>query len=297
VLPFSVEAEEDKYLGDGITEEIITGLSMNRSLIVIARDSASRYRGAGASTTAAAELGVRYIVSGSVGRVPAGFKINVELIDTGVKPYPVIWRPPRPFTFEGADKELFTLQSKIAARIAAEIDPSIREAEIQRSRGSSAVGAYDYVLRGISMQFEEVENFKRAGDYFRQAIDIDPNYAQAHAHLARWHSLCVGEGRSESTDEDRRMAGYYADRAVMLDSRDAWVLATAGHIKSFLYKDFDRALGMFDQALQLNPISVTALFRSGTTLAYIGRGDEALERVHNAMQLSPFDYQTTKSCG
>lgn len=296
VLPFSVDPESDKYLGDGITEEIITGLSMNRSLIVIARDSARRYRGTGASAIAAAELGVRYIVSGSVERVPPGFKIDVELIDTGVKPYPVLWRPPRPFTFKGADADLFALLSQIAAKITAEIDPSIREAEIQRARRSPAVGAYDYVLRGISMQFEEIDDFKRAGDYFRRAIEIDPNYAQAHAHLARWHSLHVGEGRSESTANDRRMAGLMAERAAKLDGRDAWVLATAGHIKSFLFKQFDEALDMFERALHLNPISVTALFRSGTTLAYLGRGEEALERVHNAMQLSPFDYQTFSFC-
>ena len=92
------------------------------------------------------------------------------------------------------------------------------------------------------------------------------------------------------------MAGLLADRAAKLDGRDAWVLATTGHIKSFLFKEFDEALDMFERALQLNPISVTALFRSGTTLAYLGRGAEALERVHNAMQLSPFDYQTFSFC-
>ena len=87
------------------------------------------------------------------------------------------------------------------------------------------------------------------------------------------------------------MAGHHAGLAVRFDRLDAWVLATAGHIWSFLYKDFDKAREMFAEALLLNPISVTALFRSGTTLAYIGRGDEALERVENAMRLSPSDHQ------
>lgn len=293
VLPFDSGATEtNTYFGDGITEEIITGLSMNRSLFVIARDSALRFRGAGASTTAAAELGVRYILVGSVRRFPARLKINVELIDTDVNR--VIWAD----GFEGADDDLFTFQSQISARITAAIDPSIREAEIQRirSRPTKVFGAYECVLRGISVQFGEEPDFEHAGECFRRAVEIDPRYAQAHAHLARWHSLRVGEGRSDSPDEDRSIAERLSRRAIELDPRDAWALATAGHIQSFLYKRFAAALDMFDQALQLNPNSVTAWSRSGTTLAYVGRGEEALERVRNAMRLSPLDHQTFSFC-
>lgn len=293
VLPFdSGPTETDTYFGDGITEEIITGLSMNRSLFVIARDSALRFRGAGASTAAAAELGVRYILVGSVRRLPPRLKINVELIDTGVNR--VIWAD----GFEGSDDDLFTFQSQIAARITAAIDPSIREAEIQRvrSRPTNVFGAYDCVLRGISVQFGEEQDFEHAGECFRRAIEIDPRYAQAHSHLARWHSLRVGEGRSNTPDEDRSMADRLSLRAIELDPRDAWVLATAGHIQSFLHKRFAAALDMFDQALRLNPNSVTAWSRSGTTLAYVGRGEEALERVRNAIRLSPFDHQTFSFC-
>lgn len=296
VLPFdSGAAETDTYFGDGITEEIITGLSMNRSLIVIARDSALRFRGAGASTTAAAQLGVRYILVGSVRRFPPRLRINVELIDTGAGVNQVIWSP-KPF--EGTDDDLFTFQSQIASMITAAIDPSIREAEIQRirSRPTEVFGAYECVLRGISVQFGEALDFEHAGECFRRAIEIDPLYAQAHAHLARWHSLRVGEGRSESPDEDRSIADRLSRRAIELDPRDAWVLATAGHIQSFLHKRFAVALDMFDQALRLNPNNVTAWSRSGTTLAYVGRGDDALERVRNAMRLSPFDHQTFSFC-
>ena len=293
VLPFdSGAAETDTYFGDGITEEIITGLSMNRSLFVIARDSALRFRGAGASTTAAAALGVRYILVGSVRRLPPRLKINVELIDTGVNR--VIWAD----GFEGADDDLFAFQSQIAARITAAIDPSIREAEIQRIRGrpTNVFGAYDCVLRGISVQFGEVQDFELAGECFRRAIEIDPRYAQAHAHLARWHSLRFAEGRSDAPDKDRNIADRLSQRAIELDPRDAWILATAGHIQSFLHKRFAAALDMFDQALRLNPNNVTAWSRSGTTLAYVGRGEEALERVRNAMRLSPFDHQTFSFC-
>jgi len=295
VLPFDTGGvESDTYFGDGITEEIITGLSLNRSLFVIARDSARRFRGAGASASAAAELGVRYILVGSVRRLPPQFKITVELIDTSVGR--VIWSPP---PFIGADADIFAFQSQIAAKITAAIDPSIREAEIQRirTRPTNVFGAYEFVLRGLSVQFgEDKRDFEQAGECFRRAIEIDPSYAQAHAHLARWHSLRIGEGRSDSSDEDRLLSDRLARRAIELDPRDAWVLATAGHIQSFLHKRFAAAMDMFDEALRVNPNSVTAWSRSGTTLAYIGRGEEALERVRNATLLSPFDHQTFSFC-
>lgn len=300
VLPFSVDADENKYFGDGITEEIITGLSTNRSLIVIARDSALRYRGEGASITAAVELKVRYIVVGSVRRASPYLRINVELIDAGAGLNHVIWSD----SFKGSDDNLFTFQSQIAARITAAIDPSIREAEIQRvqaiqrvqSRPPAVFGAYEWVLRGIGAQFGKVQDFEFAGECFHHAIEIDSNYAQAHAHLARWYSLRVGEGRSTDQDKDRIKADEYSRTAIDLDKRDAWILATAGHIQSFLFKNFDEAFDMFDQALGLNQNSVTAWSRKGTSLAYVGRGDEALKHVENAMQLSPFDHQMFSFC-
>lgn len=293
VLPFDSGEGADTYFGDGITEEIITGLSMNRSLFVIARDSALRFRGAGASAQAAAELGVRYILVGSVRRLPPRLKINVELIDTSLNR--VIWSPP---PFVGADNDLFTFQSEIAAQITGAIDPRIREAEIQRirSRPTHVFGAYECVLRGMSVQFEEQQDFEHAGECFRRAIEIDPGYAQAYAHLARWHSLRVGEGRSATPDHDRKEAERLAGRAIELDPRDAWALATAGHIQSFLHKRYAKALDMFDEALRLNPNCVMAWCRSGTTLAYVGRGEEAIVRVRNAMRLSPFDHQMFSFC-
>jgi len=296
VLPFNIDGTDQYgFFGEGITEEIITGLSTNRSLLVIARDSALRFRGPGASTRAAAQLGVRYVLVGSVHRLPPELKINVELLDTSISPVnPVIWS----HSFEGREDDLFSFQSDIAAQITAAIDPSIREAEIQRvlRKPTEVFGAYEYVLRGLAVQFGEKRDADEAGIFFRRAVEIDPRYAQAHAHLARWHSLRVGEGRSDSPGKDRAIADALSRRAIELDPRDAWVLATAGHIQSFLHKRFAAALDMFEQALRLNPNSVTAWSRSGTTLAYIGRGEEALERVRNAMRLSPFDHQTFSFC-
>ncbi len=290
VLPFDTGGPEaDAYFGDGMTEEIITALSLNRALFVIARNSTLRFRGAKGAAEAAAELGVRYILVGSVRRHASRLRINAELTDSGVNR--VIWAD----RFEGVDDDLFTFQAQIAARISAAIDPRVQEAEIERLRGrpTESFGAYDCLLRGISLLFGVEEgDFARAGELFRRATEMDQGYALAHGYLAWWYALRVGEGRTEVLDADRESAGRLFRRAVELDPRDAWILALAGHHESFLFKRFAVGTQMLDQALQLNPNCAAAWARSGTTLAYVGRGDEALERVSNAMRLSPFDQQS-----
>lgn len=288
VLPFGVEAAEaDPYFGDGMTEEIITALAVNRSLFVIARNSTLRYRSSThAPADIAAELGVRYLLVGSIRRMQNRLRINTELVDASANR--IIWAE----RFDGADEDLFAFQSQIAASIAAAIDPRLQEAEIARivTRPTVSLSAYDHLLRGLSMLHTFRSNdFERAGQFFRRAIEIDPGYAQAHAQLAWWHNLKFGEGRSAEILEDVRQAERLSLRAVELDGRDATVLAVAGHIQSVARKRFSVAMGMFEQALAINPNSAIAWARSATTLAYTGEGEEALLRVRNAMRLSPFD--------
>lgn len=295
VLPFdSGGAGADSYFGDGITEEIITALSLNRSLFVIARNSTLRFRGAAhGAGTIASELGVRYILTGTVRRFAQRLRIHVELTDSEVGR--VIWSD----RFEGGDDDIFTFQSQIAAQISAAIDPRVREAELERVRlrPTESFGAYECVLRGISTQFGDDDgDFARAGEFFRRATELDPRYAQAHAHLALWYNLRIGEGRTDDRTEDRDTAHRLSQRAIELDPRDAWILAIGGHIQSFLNKRFAAAMELFDLALSVNPNCATAWARSGTTLAYTGRGDEALDRVRNAMRLSPFDHQSFSFC-
>jgi len=295
VLPFRSEGSEaDPYFGDGMTEEIITSLSMNRSLFVIARNSTLKYRGQRASAAdIAAELGVRFLLEGSVQRRGKRLRINAGLIDASRNRE--LWAE----HYDGEDEDLFTFQDQIAVSIAAAIDPRLQEAEIARvrERPTDSFGAYDCVLRGLSVLYNfNTADFTLAGDMFRRAIELDPHYAQAHAHLAWWHNLRYGEGFSSNQGLDQRLADEHSQRAVQIDPRDAWSLSVAGHIQSFLNKRFDVAMEMFDQALRLNPSCAPAWARSGTTLAYIGRGDEAMARVRNAMRLSPFDQMTFAYC-
>lgn len=288
VLPFRSEGEEvADYFGDGITEEIITALSLNRSLFVIARNSTLKYRDRHAGATEIAnELGVRFLLEGSVHRRGNRLRIHAALIDAHSNRE--LWAE----HFDGVDEDIFDFQDKIASAIAAAIDPRLREAEIARvrDRPTESFGAYECVLRALSLQYNlTVPDMRLAGELLHRATVMDGQYAQAHAHLAWWHNLRYGEGFSSNAAEDRRLADEHSMRAVQLDQRDAWVLSVAGHVQSFLNKRFDAAQEMFEQALQLNPSCAAAWALSGTTLAYVGRGDEALSRVRNALRLSPFD--------
>lgn len=285
VLPFVTEG--DPYFGDGMTEEIVTSLSLNRGLLVISRNSALRYRGSARPLSEiAAELGVRYLIVGAVRRNGHQLRISAELVDATSNR--IIWAE----RFDGEDKDLFGFQAQIASAIAAAIDPQVQQAEIARVSiaPTGSLSAYDHVLRGMALTniFRD-EEFRLAGDHFRRATELDPRYAQAHAHLGWWHNLRVGEGWGAESQEDRRLAEHHAQLAASLDPRDAVVLSVLGHIQSFIRRRFSVAMEMFDQALAVNPNCAVAWARSGTTLAYMGRGDEALQRVNNALRLSPFD--------
>jgi len=261
---------------------------------VIARASTLHYRGSTlAPNDIAAELGVRYLLVGTVRRAPQRLKILAELMDVDTQRS--IWSE----RYEGSDEEIFAFQARIASSIAAAIDPRVQEAEIARAvaRPTGSLTAYDCVLRGLSVLYSfKSGDFALAGEQFRRAIALDSQYAQAHAHLAWWHNLRVGEGRSPDLNEDAMAAERLSRRAVELDSRDAWALSVAGHIQSFVRRNFKVAMDMFDQALEINPSCATAWSRSGTTLAYMGHGEQALERVRNAMRLSPFDQQAFAFC-
>lgn len=288
VLPFDA-GDADAYFGDGLTEEIVAALSANRSLLVIARSSTLRYRGCTLPPARiAAELGVRYLIAGTARRAAGQLRLVAELVDAMVER--VIWSQ----RYDGADSDLFAFQSEIAASIAGAVDPRVTEAEIGRvwHAPTASLGAYDCLLRGLSLQitFDDAD-FAAAGEYFRRACELDPRYAQAFAHRAWWHNLRVGEGRSRSIADDALASEQWSMQAMSLDPRDALVIAIAAHVQGFVKRRLDVAEEMFEQALALNPSCAFAWCRSATAAAFLGRGDEAMQRARHAMRLSPFDQQ------
>jgi adenylate cyclase len=289
VLPFRTigGTEDDRYFGDGITDEIITGLSRNRSLYVIARNSTLRYRDRSKDLSqVAGELDVRYVLDGSVQRQGTRLRINTELIDMAAS------RPVWTQRFEGSTEDIFEFQDRISSSIFGSLEPRLHllEAARVRDRPTESLDAYHCVLKALSrLYLFTAESYQEAGVLLERAVALDPSYAQAQAYLAWWLNFRVGEGSSPNPDADRARALAVSRRAVDLDSEDAFVLAVAGQILSFIGKRPSEALEMFDQALALNQNSAFAWGLSALTLAYLGRPDEAMERLQNVWRLNPFD--------
>jgi TolB-like protein len=287
VLPFETHGRDEAYFGDGVTEEIITALSANRGLFVIARHSTLRYRGSTCTPKEiAGELGVRYLVVGAVHRLAGRLRLNAGLVEAATGH--VLWSD----HFDASDEDLFGVQTRVAAAIAAAIDPRVEAVEIDAAlkRPTSSPSAYDHLLRALAvMHHFDDGGFERAGELLRHAIELDPAYARAHAQLAQWHMLKVGEGRGAAGVEDGRLALQLARRATELDPLDALALSVAGFAESVVHRNFDAALDQFEQALSIHPSCAFAWARSAATLAFVGRGEEALHRIGVAMRLSPFD--------
>jgi adenylate cyclase len=289
VLPFRTigGTGDDSYFGDGITDEIITGLSRSHSLYVIARNSTLRYRGGARDLRQiAGELDVRYILDASVQRQGTRLRITTELTDV------VANRPIWTERFEGSTDSLFEFQDRIAARILGSMEPRVRAVETARvgDRPTESLDAYHCVLKAMSLLYSFTqESYRQAGELLERAIALDPSYAQAYAYQAWWLNFRIGEGWSLDPDVDRARALGASQRAIELDREDPFALAVAGHILSFIGRNPKEAIHLFDQALALDQNSAFAWGLSALTLAYLGRADEALERLQNVWRLNPFD--------
>jgi adenylate cyclase len=277
----------EEYFGEGITEDIIGALACNRALLVIARHSTLPYRDRQTDMRQiASELGVRYVLDGSVRRQSNKLRIAVELVDASTDN--TIWAE----KFDGAIDELFEFQDRIAASIVATIVPRMYAAEAARVRTkpTESLDAYDCVLRAFPLLYtSSVEDFMAAGALLDRAIVLDPAYAQAHANKVWWYVLLVGEWRSRATEADLAAALTTAREALRLDPADAFVLAVAAHVEAFLGRQPESAAEMFERSLQLNKNSAFAWGLSAITCCYLGQPEAALERLRNAWRLSPFD--------
>ncbi|KRQ93961.1 adenylate/guanylate cyclase domain-containing protein [Bradyrhizobium valentinum] len=289
VLPFRTVSgtDDETYYGEGITDEIITGLSRNKSLYVIARNSTWRYRDRDKDLRQiASELDVRYVLDGSVQRQGTRLRINAELID--IVGNISIWAQ----RYEGSTDDLFEFQDRIAGSILSSIEPRVRAVETARlgDRPTDSLDAYHCVLRAMSLLYTfTLENYREAGELLERAVTLDPSYAQAYAYLGWWLNFWIGEGWSKDPDADKARALLVSQRAIELDREDPFALAVAGHILSFFGRNPEDALDLFEEALALNQNSAFAWGLSALTLAYLGRPDEALERLQNVWRLNPFD--------
>ncbi len=289
VLPFanmSGEAEED-YFADGMVEDIITALSRMRWLFVIARNSSFTYKNrANDVKQVGRDLGVRYVLEGSVRRSTNRVRITGQLIDATTGGH--LWAE----RYDGTLDDIFDLQDRITASVVGAIASQLERAELERSRRKPTenLDAYDYYLRGMArFHAGGPENIGHAFSRFSKSIALDADYASAYG-MAAW---CLFTQRlngwtSEVTpdvDEGVRLARC----AVELGKDDAVALARGGHALAHFTRDLDLGMDFLDRSLVLNPNLATTWFLSGYLRAFSGETDEAMRRLEYAMRLSPLD--------
>jgi adenylate cyclase len=287
VLPFqnmSGDPEQD-YFTDGMVEDIITGLSRINWLFVIARNSSFAYKGKHVDIKQVGrELGVRYVLEGSVRKAGNRVRITGQLIeaDTGAH----VWAD----RYDGVIEDVFDLQDKITETIVGIIEPTVRRAEIERARRKRPdnLDAYDLYLRALPHTHSAMpEDVAVAVGYLEEALKLDPNYAAAHAALALCHEVRF---RSAGFDDTDRTEGLrHARFALALGTDDATALASAAIAVLHLARDFEAASGAIARALSLNGSCATALYWGAHIHASSGNPALAEEYANRALRLSPFD--------
>jgi TolB-like protein/class 3 adenylate cyclase len=289
VLPFQNMSgdPEQEYFADGTVEDIITALSRFPQLFVIARNSSFAYKGKTVDVKQISrDLGVRYILEGSVRKASNRIRITAQLIDasTGVH----LWAE----RFDGGFEDIFELQDQVTARVVGEIAPKLEQAEIERAKRkpTESLDAYDYFLRGMA----NVNRWTRAANdeamrLFYKAIELDPEFGAAHGMAAWCYIWRKLNGwvvdRAQETSEGARLAR----RAVELGKNDPVALSRGGHALAWFVRDLDNGAAFIDRALALNPNLSAAWNLSGWVRAYRGELDLSIEHHARAMRLSPLD--------
>ena len=290
VLPFdNLSGEADQgYFADAVVEEITATLSRVKDFFVIARNSAFAYKGRPGVDVrqVGKELGVRYIVEGSVRRVGERVRITAQLVETDSGNH--IWSN----KIDGAVTELFDLQDRMAAEVASAIQPSIRRAEVERARSKRPenLAAYDLVMRSFPhLWAHRPQDNAEAITLLNRALQLDPNYGLA-ASLAAWaHGQQVAYNWSFNFAAERAAAQRLIESATMVVSDDPTALTALASAMMQLGGDVAQAAAFADQALVLDPNHAWAWMRRGFGQVYLGNPEEGLVAFQRSERLSPLD--------
>jgi pentatricopeptide repeat protein len=289
VLPFqNISGDpEQEYFADGMVEEIITALSRIRWLFVVARNSSFTYKGQAVDVKQVGrELGVRYVLEGSVRKARGRVRITAQLIEATTGAH--LWAD----RFEGSLEAVFDLQDNVAASIAGVIEPTVQVAEIRLSaaRPTSDLTAYDLYLRALSIGSSyEKDHLAQALDLLEQAIAREPRYGPALAQAAAYRVDLENYDWDDDREgeENRRVAVELSRQAVVFAPNDAGVLGRAAVVLGRFGGDIDAALALMDRALVLNPSFAHAWYWSGWLRLFAGKAELAIQHFETSMRLNP----------
>jgi TolB-like protein/class 3 adenylate cyclase len=289
VLPFENMSgdPEQEYFADGVVEDIITGLSRSKSLFVIARHSTFTYKGKVADIKQVGrELGVRYVLEGSVRKAGNRVRITGQLIDGATGAH--LWAD----RFDSQIEDIFNLQDRVTSSVIGAISPQLERAEMARAqrKPTESLQAYDYYLRALACSYKftkeaTVEMLKLS----RTANTIDPEFALSYALGALSFAQRKAFGWSTDAGQERVEAERLARRAIELDKDDPSVLAMAGQALTFVVRKVEEGAALLSRAINLDANLVTARYWSGWAHIWLGDIDVAIEQFHAALRLSPLD--------
>ncbi len=288
VLPFDNMSgdPEQEYLADGIAEDILTGLSRVRWLFVISRNSSFAYKGQKLDVKRVAkELGVRYVLEGSVRKAGNRVRVTAQLIDAAIDHH--VWAE----RYDRNLDDIFDLQDEITATILGTLEPELGLAEQERARRKppESLDAWDLYLRGQWHLFRfTAEDNAEALRYFRQAIEIDPNFAASHAGLAYAHHLAAIEAFTDDPAKSLDAAVQAARRAVVLDDKDAMGFGVLARILTMRH-EHDAALTASQMGNDLNPNIAQVRFGRAFALIFSDRMEEGIDELDEMIRLSPRD--------
>jgi TolB-like protein/class 3 adenylate cyclase/tetratricopeptide (TPR) repeat protein len=298
VLPFtnmSGDPEQD-YFADGMVDDIITALSHFKALFVIARTSSFTYKGRAVDVKQVGrELGVRYVLEGSVRKGANRVRITGQLVDTATGAH--LWAE----RFDGGLGDIFDLQDQVTERVVGAIAPAVEKAEIERAKRkpTESLDAYALYLRGLAKvyQFGNRQTNEEALRLFYRAIDLDPDFASAYGRAANCYVFAKINGWISDEANETAEVKRLAQRAVELGKDDAIALATSGHAFVYVVRDLEAGAALIDRALVLNSNLAEAWAWGGWVKNWLGEPEAAIERFARAMRLSPLDPWVTRMRG
>ena len=286
VLPFQNRSGDpaQEYFADGMVDEITTALSRVHWLHVVSRNSSFTYKGQAIDIgQVGRELGVGYVLEGSVRKSGNRVRISTQLIETEANV--TLWSD----HFDGSLEEVFDLQDTVATSVAGVIEPTLQNAEVQRTsrRPTTDLAAYDLYLRALAMMLSPARRIVDIETIFDTILERDPDFGPALGLAAAFHMNCDLMGWSGDHDTNCRKGWERGRRALTFANDDPTILVNAAFALGYFGANLQAMIVLVDRALSLNPSFARGWHASGTLRLYAGQPDIAIEHIQTSLRLSP----------